>query len=353
MNLIPDNIQMTATFDHPAFSDHEQVLFCTDANSGLRAIIAVHNTNLGPAIGGCRMWSYDNADAALTDALRLSRGMTYKNALAGLANGGGKSVILGDPHKDKSPELIRAFAHHVKCLAERYVTAEDVGITSEDADLMSTIAPNVGGTSQSGLGDPSPYTALGVYCGIKAASRHVFGTDNLNGKTIALQGLGNVGFRLAEHLHKDGAKLIVSDIYQPNLERAIKAFDAKTTEPGEAHKVSCDIFAPCALGAGLNTRTIPDIQAPIVAGAANNQLQTDADGKRLMDRGILYAPDYVINAGGVIAVAEPASADAERNVTTRTRAIGETLEEIFVAAKNSAEPTALIADHMAEERFMT
>ena len=352
MNLIPDNLQMTATFDHPEFHDHEQVLFCTDATSKLKAIIAVHNTNLGPAIGGCRMWDYQSADDALTDALRLSRGMTYKNALAGLPHGGGKSVIIGNAHTDKSPDLLRAFAHHVKCLAERYITAEDVGITSKDADLMATIAPNVGGTSGSGLGDPSPFTALGVYCGIKAAARHVYGSDNLNGKHVCLTGLGNVGFRVADYLHKDGARLTVADVYEPNLKRAVSAFDAASISPEEAHKVDCDIFAPCALGAGLNNKTIPEIKASIVAGAANNQLATPRDAKRITEHGILYAPDYVINAGGVIAVAEPVGPDAESKTIARTHAIGDTLFDIFTEAKATGEPTATIADRMAERIFM-
>ncbi len=351
MTLIPDSFQMTATFDHPEFDDHEQVLFCTDKKTGLRAIIAVHNTALGPAIGGCRMWPYENSDQALTDALRLSRGMTYKNALAGLAHGGGKSVIIADAHKDKTPELIKAFAHHVKLFAGRYLTAEDVGITSKDADLMATIAPNVGGTSDAGLGDPSPYTALGVYHGIKAAAKHVFGSDDLKGRYISLQGLGNVGFRLGEHLHAEGAILTVSDVYTPNLERAVKAFDAAVVSPDLAHKVDCDIFAPCALGAGLNKSTIPDIRAAIVAGAANNQLATDEDGHRLMDRGILYAPDYVINAGGVVAVAEQGGKDSQTRATEKTIAIGSTLGSIFEQAKTAKKPTAEIADLMAEAIF--
>ena len=351
MNLVPGEIKITTTFDHPAFDTHEQVLFCTDSRSGLKSIIAVHNTNLGPAIGGCRMWNYDNTDAALTDALRLSRGMTYKNALAGLANGGGKSVIIGDPHKDKSPDMLLAFARHVKCLAETYMTAEDVGITSQDADLMAAIAPNVGGTTGSGLGDPSPFTALGVFCGILAAVKHGFGSADLTGKRISLQGLGNVGFRLAGHLHKAGAKLIVSDVYEPNLKRAVDAFDAEWVDADKAHSVACDIFAPCALGAGLNAGTIPDIKAPIVAGAANNQLASDADGERLAERGILYAPDYVINAGGVIAVAATPGPEAHAMVEARTRAIGNTLLDIFQESRQTGLPTAQIADRQAERRF--
>ena len=351
MNMLPEKFQMSGTFDHPDFHNHEQVLFCSDSQSGLKAIIAVHNTNLGPAVGGCRMWDYTSSDEALSDALRLSKGMTYKNALAGLPHGGGKSVIIGDAHRDKSAQLLQAFASHVKCLADRYMTAEDVGITSADADLMARIAPNVGGTTNSGLGDPSPYTALGVYCGIKAASRHVFGTDDLRGKRVSLQGLGSVGFRVAEHLHKDGAKLVVSDIWTPSLERAVNAFDAAIVKPEEAHKIPCDIFVPCALGAGLNARTIPDIQAAIIAGAANNQLETEQDGDRLANKGILYAPDYVINAGGVIAVAQPDTPDAQEMVTKRTEGIGDTLSEIFERAKTTGQSTAIIADQLAEQRF--
>ena len=352
MNLISDQIQMTATFDHPEFDNHEQVLFCSDKKSGLKAIIAVHNTRLGPAIGGCRMWPYQNSDEALTDALRLSKGMTYKNALAGLAHGGGKSVIIADPHKDKSDDMLRAFANHVKVLADRYITAEDVGITKKDADLMASIAPNVGGTSKSGLGDPSPFTALGVYYGIKAAAHHRFGSDSLKGVHISLKGLGNVGFRLGHHLHEEGAVLTVADIYEPNLKKAVKAFNANIVSPDEAHLLDCDIFAPCALGAGLNFKTIDAIKAKIVAGAANNQLAMPEDGQRLTDHGILYAPDYVINAGGVIAVAEPAGSNAEKNVAERCKSIGDTLMEIFKKADNTGQPTADIADKLAEERFL-
>lgn len=351
MNLIPEKFQMTATFDHPEFHNHEQVLFCSDKASGLKAIIAVHNTKLGPAIGGCRMWPYDNADEALTDALRLSKGMTYKNALTGLPNGGGKSVIIADSHTQKTPALLSAFANHVKCLADRYITAEDVGITSADADLMASIAPNVGGTSNTGLGDPSPYTALGVYHGIKAAAKRTYGSADLKGLHISVQGLGNVGFRLSQHLHSEGAILTVSDVYEPNLKRAVEAFDAKTVSPYVAHSVECDIFAPCALGAGLNADTIPEIKAAIVAGAANNQLATAQDGERLNAANILYAPDYVINAGGVIAVAEPDSDQAEANATKRTIAIGDTLTRIFERAAKEERPTGTIADEMAEEIF--
>lgn len=353
MTLIPNNIEMTATFDHPEHDDHEQILFCADRQTDLRAIIAIHNTRLGPAIGGCRMWPYKSAGEAVTDALRLSRGMTYKNALAGLDHGGGKSVIIADSRKDKSPDLIKAFAYHVKCLADHYITAEDVGITSKDADLMATIAPNVGGTSRSGLGDPSPYTALGVYHGIKAAAHHIFGTDSLKGRHISLQGLGNVGYRLGQHLHIEGARLTVSDIYEPNLRHAVSNFNAKIVPPEESHLVECDIFAPCALGAGLNRKTIPSIRAAIVAGAANNQLASPEDDKRLKDHGILYAPDYVINAGGVIAVAEPASDKAEMKATQKTIAIGGTLSEIFNKAKSTKKPTGAIADQLAEQRFKT
>ncbi|MCV6548259.1 MAG: amino acid dehydrogenase [Cohaesibacter sp.] len=352
MTLIPETFDMAVTFDHPEFDDHEQVLFCADKKNGLKAIIAVHNTNLGPAIGGCRMWPYDSSLEALTDALRLSRGMTYKNALAGLAHGGGKSVIIADPHKDKSPQLIEAFARHVKCLAETYITAEDVGITAQDAEHMAQIAPNISGTSNRGLGDPSPYTALGTYHGIKAAAAHQFGTSDLKGLRISIQGLGNVGFRLAKHLHEEGAILIVSDVHKPNLDKAINAFDATMCAPDQAHEVECDIFAPCALGAGLNTRTIPQIKAKIVAGAANNQLLSAKHDAALKEAGILYAPDYVTNAGGVIAVAMAENTPQTRQeATDKSVAIGETLRQIFQKAEATNQPTGLIADQMAQDIF--
>lgn len=351
MNALTPTVSTAVVFDHPEFSEHEDVIFAHDAATGLFAIIAVHDTRLGPALGGCRMWPYDHAGDALTDALRLSRGMTYKNAVAGLPLGGGKAVIIADPKKHKTPELMEAFGRHVDRLGGAYITAEDVGISPEDMEAVARSTEHVRGTRETGLGDPSPYTALGVFAGIQAAARHVYGSEDLGGRTVSVQGLGSVGFGLAGHLHKAGAKLIVSDIDAPAVLRAIDAFDAIAVDPAEAHMAPMDIFAPCALGAGLNSRTIPRISAKIVAGAANNQLQTEADGARLKERGILYAPDYVINAGGVISIALAKPGSGDNTVRHQTLAIGETLTEIFRRADSEDRSPEKIADEIAEERL--
>ena len=356
MNALPQSITEsssgTAVLDHPEFQDHENVVFVRDKDTGLSAIIAIHNTARGPGLGGCRVWPYETPGAALTDALRLSRGMTYKNALAGLELGGGKAVIIADPRKDKTSELMEAFGRHVERLSGNYITAEDVGVSPDDMEHIAKWTSHVRGTEATGLGDPSPYTALGVFTGIRAAAKHVFGTDDLNGKTVSVQGLGNVGFDVARQLHEAGAKLIVSDIHAPAVMKAMEAFDAIAVDPAEAHRVEADIFAPCALGAGLNARTIPQIQAKVVAGAANNQLETPADGEALKARGILYAPDYAINAGGVISIALATPGGDETAVRQKTLAIGDTLTEIFERAQAEDKTPEQIADRMAEERFM-
>ncbi len=337
--------------EHPEFAGHEQVVFATDEAAGLKAIIAVHNTNLGPALGGCRMWNYASTSEALTDVLRLSKGMTYKNALANLPLGGGKSVIIADARRDKTPELLRAFGRHINRLSGSYVTAEDVGISSDDMEIICTQTQFARGTEATGFGDPSPYTALGTFAGIKAAAKHKFGTDDLTGLTVSLKGLGHVGYDVARQLHKAGALLIVSDIYEPAVKRAVEELEATSVSTEEAHRVSADIFAPCALGGELNAETIPQLKATVVAGAANNQLETPEDGVALMKRGILYAPDYAINAGGVISIAlgEPGTSDAI--VRQKTLAIGDTLTQIFKRADAEKRPTSIIADELAEERF--
>lgn len=341
----------TAVFDHPEFQDHENVVFVRDAETGLSAIIAIHNTNRGPGLGGCRVWPYETAAAALTDALRLSRGMTYKNALAGLDLGGGKAVIIADPRKDKTPEMMEAFGRHVERMSGTYITAEDVGVSPDDMEHIARSTSHVRGTEATGLGDPSPYTALGVFTGIQAAARHVFGTDDLTGRTVSVQGLGNVGYDVARQLHAAGATLVVSDIHEPAIERAKEALGATAVDPADAHMVDADIFAPCALGAGLNAKTIPQIKARIVAGAANNQLHNSDDGVALKARGILYAPDYVINAGGVISIALASPGSGDDLVRQKTLAIGDTLTEIFQRAHTEDKTPEQVADQIAEERF--
>jgi len=345
-------------FDAPEFDQHEQVLFVNGPEFGLRAIIAIHHTTLGPALGGCRMWDYADAASALTDALRLSAGMTAKNALANLDFGGGKAVIIGDPRKDKTPDLFRAIGRAIERLGGRYITAEDVGVTTVDMDFAAEATGHVRGTSATGLGDPSPYTALGVYHGILAATSHRFGGSRLTGPTglagltVSLKGLGSVGFRLAERLHHAGAQLIVSDINKQAVARAIDAFGAASVDPDDAHRVAADIFAPCALGGDLNAATIPEIAAAIVAGAANNQLLADRHGEMLKQNRILYAPDYVINAGGLIALSlelTPEGYTAERALSLTAR-IGDTLAEIFHRADTDDLPTNEVADKIARER---
>lgn len=286
--------------------DYEQLVFCQDEQSGLKAIIAIHDTTLGPALGGTRMWTYENEEAAIEDALRLARGMTYKNAAAGLNLGGGKTVIIGDPRKDKNEEMFRAFGRYIQGLNGRYITAEDVGTTVEDMDLIHEETDFVTGISPAfgSSGNPSPVTAYGVYKGMKAAAKAAFGTDSLEGKTIAVQGVGNVAYNLCKHLHEEGAQLIVTDINKDSVKRAVEDFGAKAVDPDDIYDQACDIYAPCALGATINDVTIPKLKAKVIAGAANNQLRETHHGDLIHEMGIVYAPDYVINAGGVINVAD-------------------------------------------------
>lgn len=332
----------------PAYRGHEQVVALRDPQIGLAGFIAIHDTSLGPALGGCRMWPYADEAAALDDVLRLSAGMTCKNALAGLDYGGGKSVIIGDPRRDKHAGLFRAFGRAVQALGGRYVAAEDVGTTPDDMDEIARQTPHVRGTHASRVADPSPYTALGVFHGILAAVEHRFGATDLTGLTCAVKGLGSVGFRVAEKLHAAGARLVAADIHRPAVERAEQAFGARAVAPEEAHRVLADIFVPCALGGDLNADSIPEMQAAIVAGSANNQLAEPADAERLHRRGILYAPDYAINAGGVIAVA---LGGRNRRLTEKVEAIGATLSAIFVRAAAEATTTAAVADRLANERL--
>jgi leucine dehydrogenase len=347
-----ETLDVTVLAGNADYRNHEQIIALRDEKADLNGFIAIHDTTLGPAIGGCRMWNYADKASALTDALRLSAGMTAKNALAGLDYGGGKAVIIGDPRKDKTPDLFRALGRAIETLGGRYITGEDVGVTTADMDFTAQTTDHVRGTSTSGVGDPSPYTALGVFHGILAAVLHRFGATGLAGLTVSLQGLGSVGYRLAERLHRAGARLIVSDINQDAVTRAVRAFGAMTVDPDKAHAMDADIFAPCALGGGLNAETIPEIRAAIVAGAANNQLAGETDADRLHRRGILYAPDFAINAGGVIAITLGLPGVPERPIVEKTEAIGATLSAIFARAKAENRATAHIADQLAEERIL-
>jgi len=338
-------------FSSNDFDSHEAVVFHNDPTSGLKAIVGIHNTNLGPALGGCRMWPYENEDEAITDVLRLSKGMTYKAALAGLDYGGGKAVIIGDPRTEKTDALLRAMGRFVHTFAGRYQTAEDVGMTVSDMDVLRTETPYAHGISN-GSGNPSPATAFGVFRGIVAAMRHRFGKPDLAGRIVAVQGMGSVGTTLCRYLADAGAKLVVADIDPDRVRAAQESYGATAVATDDIHRVEADVFAPCALGAAVNDRTLGEIQAMIVAGSANNQLAEPRHGIELAERGILYAPDYVINAGGLIDVAAEGSDYNSEAVLERVAGIEETLVRIFARAEKDGAAPETIADRMAEERFL-
>jgi leucine dehydrogenase len=333
--------------------DYEQVVFCQDKQSGLKAIIAIHDTTLGPALGGTRMWTYASEEAAIEDALRLAKGMTYKNAAAGLNLGGGKTVIIGDPRKDKNEEMFRAFGRYIQGLNGRYITAEDVGTTVADMDLIHEETDYVTGISTAfgSSGNPSPVTAFGVYRGMKAAAKEAFGTDSLEGKVIAVQGVGNVAYPLCQYLHDEGAQLIVTDINAEAVKRAVEEFGARAVEPDEIYGVECDIYAPCALGATINDDTIPQLKARVIAGSANNQLKDPTHGDIIHEMGIVYAPDYVINAGGVINVADELYGYNQERAMKKVEQLYTSIEKIIEISKRDGIPTYVAADRMAEERI--
>lgn len=346
-----------AVFSLSDFADHEQVVFVSDDKSGLKAIIAVHNSNLGPALGGCRMWPYASEEEAVRDVLRLSRGMTYKSAMANLKLGGGKSVIIGNPRTQKTPELLAAFARALEQLNGRYIAAEDSGTSVADMKTMTQFTRHVAGIhdkpSDAGTrsGDPSPATAYGTFIGIKAAVKERLGRDSLEGLRVAVQGVGNVGFDLARQLKAAGAQLWVTDIHREPLLQAGKELGATVVAPEEVFGLDVDVFAPCAFGAILNDATIPQLKASIVAGAANNQLAEPRHGVELMKRGILYAPDYVINAGGIIDVYHERIGFDRAALIKHIEGIEDNLMEIFERARKEERPTGEVADAIAEERF--
>lgn len=339
-------------FDELIADDYEQVVFCQDKASGLKAIIVIHDTTLGPALGGARMWDYASEEEALNDALRLAKGMTYKNAAAGLNVGGGKGVIIGDPKKDKSEALFRAFGRYVESLHGRYITAEDVGTTEQDMDYINMETNYVTGTSTGGgVGDPSPITSLGIYKGMKAAAKAAFGSDDLSGKTVAVQGVGQVAYNLCKYLHKDNAHLVVTDINSEAVDQAVQDFGADAVKPDDIYDVDCDIFAPCALGGVINDDTISRLKAKVIAGSANNQLLEDRHGDMIHEKGIIYAPDYVINSGGVINVVEEMKGYNEASVLNKVGTIYTALEQVFNISKEKDIPTSLAANDMAESRI--
>jgi leucine dehydrogenase len=342
-----------AVFSHPEFDQHEHVAYYHDRKSGLKAIIAIHNTNLGPALGGCRMWNYQNDDEALNDVLRLSRGMTYKSAISNLKLGGGKSVIIGDPRVHKTDELLWAMGDFIESLGGRYITAEDSGTKVADIAKIGERTAHISGVVEDleTGGDPSPTTAYGVFVGLKAAAQYRLGCDSLDGVKVAIQGVGNVGFRLAKHLHDAGAQLFVTDIFGQNVERAVSELGATAVAGDEIYGLDVDVFAPCALGAIVNDESIAQIKAAVIAGAANNQLAKAQHGEILRQREILYAPDYVINAGGIIDAYYQRTGGCRDVLKTHVEGIGDTLVEIFDRAGKEGRSTSEIADVIAEERF--
>jgi leucine dehydrogenase len=349
----PGKGEAVQVFEKLAEYRYEQLVFCHDQATGLRAIIAIHDTTLGPALGGCRMYPYVSEDEAIVDVLRLARGMTYKAAASGLNLGGGKSVIIGDPEGDKSEELFRSFGRYLETLGGRYIVAEDVGTSTEDMEYIRIETSHVVGVdvTHGGSGDPSPFTALGVLQGMKACAEEVFGSPSLEGRTVAVQGLGHVGWHLCEMLHKEGAGLFVTDLREEVVERARQEFGAKPVEPDEILSIPCDVFAPCALGAVVNDETLPNFRCSIIAGSANNVLLEPRHGEALAERGILYAPDYVINAGGLINVADELEGYNEKRATKRVTRIYDSMKRIIAIAKRDGVPTHVAADTLALERI--
>lgn len=343
---------MTTPWGFPDFDAHEALQFVTDEASGLRAIIAMHSTHLGPAAGGSRFWHYAEDDDAVTDALRLSRGMSYKNAMAGLPLGGGKAVILAGPDRTKTPEMLAAFGRAVNGLGGNYVTAEDVGMSVADMIEVARQTKYVAGLPvDAGVGgDPGPHTSLGVFLGIKAAVKRALGRDSLAGLHIALQGAGSVAGGVARHAAAEGARLSIADVDLGRVQALAKLTGATIVDPADIMGIEADVFSPNALGAILDEESIARLNAPIVAGGANNQLKTDADGDRLMQHGILYAPDYVINAGGIINVSTEYLLDGcEDLVRSRIEAIPGRLETIWAESAATGRNPAAVADSMAQK----
>jgi leucine dehydrogenase len=344
-----------SVFEAPEFDNHEQVLFVNDGDSGLRAIIAIHNTTLGPALGGCRMWSYASEAEAIRDVLRLSRGMTYKSAVLDCGLGGGKSVIIGDPHSEKTPELFHAMGRAIDSLNERYIVGEDIGTNPLDMReiLSTTRCVSCLLEEDGGYGDPAPMTALGVFSAIQAGLEKTLGTKNLDGVRVAVQGVGNVGRNLCRLLNEAGAKLTVCDVHEANLQATVDEFGAQAIAPESIYQAEVDVFAPCAMGAILNSATIPQLRAKVVAGAANNQLDLDEHGRLLADRGIAYLPDYVANGGGLVSCAAEWYGEAIEEVPGDVRGIYDTCKSILELAGSSGLTTSAAADRIAEQRFMS
>lgn len=338
-------------FSAPDFDGHRQVSYFHDSGTGLSAIIAVHDLTLGPALGGCRMYPYASENAALADVLRLSRGMTYKAAIAGVPLGGAKSVIIGNPHTEKTPAMMQAMGRAIEEMGGRYIAGEDIGTNPADMVQFRSQTRYVSciDVADGGYGDPAPMTALGVFQSIRAAGRHCWGSDTLEGRTVAVQGVGNVGYALAGLIARAGGTLIVADTHQPNVERAVADFGAEVTDPGDILFTEADILAPCAVGAILNDATIPGLRARIVAGAANNQLAEARHGDALRNARIVYVPDYVANGGGLVSCAAEWYGTDSARIEPDVLKIEDTVARILVDADQAGIATSAAADRMARE----
>jgi len=346
-----DFLKKDPVFGQLSFDDHEQIVFCNDKDTGLKAIIGIHNTVLGPALGGTRMWTYQSEWHALNDVLRLSRGMTYKSAITGLNLGGGKAVIIGDAKTQKNDDLMRRFGEFVNSLSGKYITAEDVGMETRDMDIIREVTPHVTGISESkgGSGNPSPVTAYGVYMGMKAAANYKFGTESLEGKKILVQGVGHVGETLVKYITEEGAQVIINDINEARLEELSKKYNTNVILGNNIYNLDLDIYAPCALGATVNDETIHQLNTKVIAGAANNQLADEVKhGRILKEKGIAYAPDFLINAGGIINVYGELEGYTKEESMRKTENIYNTTLEIFKLSEKENITTHRAAFNIAQ-----
>jgi leucine dehydrogenase len=354
-NMPCTSAPMTSVLDQLTALGHKKVVFCNDPDTGLKAIIAIHDTTLGPALGGTRMWSYETEEEALEDVLRLSRGMTYKAAITGLNLGGGKAVIIGDARKGKSEAMMRSYGRFIKNLNGEFITAEDMGTTTKDMEFIRMETEHVTGVPESigGAGDPAPYTARGVYLGIKACVKEVFGTDMLAGRSVVVQGIGSVGEHLVELLRNENVEVFVSDINEDKLHDVARRFKAKPIEADKIFGLDADIYAPCALGATVNERTIEKMKFAIIAGSANNQLADEkVQGRMLLDKNILFAPDYLINAGGLINCYSELTGYGKKRTIQLTENIYDATRNVIQMSKRENIPTIVAANRIAEQRII-
>ena len=348
------DLKNNPVFGQLSFNNHEQIVFCNDEDTGLKAIIGIHNTALGPALGGTRMWQYKSEGEALNDVLRLSRGMTYKAAITGLNLGGGKAVIIGDAKTQKNDALMRKFGEFVNSLSGKYITAEDVGMETRDMDIIKEVTPHVTGVSESlgGSGNPSPITAYGVYMGMKAAAKYKFGTENLAGKKILIQGIGHVGETLINYVTKEGAQVVLNDINEERLEFLSKKYNANVVLGSDIYGLDVDIYAPCALGATINDFSLSKLKAKVIAGAANNQLADEIKhGYLLKEKGIVYAPDFLINAGGIINVYSEIAGYKKDEILRKTENIYNTTLEILKLSEKENITSHQAAFNIAQSRI--